>query len=70
MSQETLERAHYVLELLDTAHAALLRLCDLDAPNSIAHALSTVDSERRELLDALGLDEPADLALTWQNSES
>jgi hypothetical protein len=68
MSQDKLERAHYALELLDTAHAALLRLCHLDAPKSILHTLRTVDREREHLLGALGLGEP-DLARAWMSCE-
>lgn len=69
MSQEKLERPHYALELLDTAHAALLRLQDLDAPRSITQALRIVDSERQHLLGALQVEESADLVLSWVNRE-
>ena len=70
MSQEALERPHYALELLDTAHAALLRLRDLDASRSITQALHIVENERQQLLDALSLEEPGEFAPAWMSGET
>ncbi|WP_257389324.1 hypothetical protein [Tahibacter caeni] len=58
MSQDSLELAHSALELLDTAHTALLRLCGIAASEPVVQALVTVGDERGRLLRELGLDRP------------
>lgn len=70
MNQDALERPHYALELLDTAHAALLRLHDLDAPSSITQALRIVENERQQLLEVLRHEAPSGFAAAWMSCTS
>lgn len=58
MSQDSHERAHGAMELLDTAHTALLRLRGLGTSEPVVQALVLVGHERQRLLRQLGLDQP------------
>jgi hypothetical protein len=58
MSQDSLEAAHSALELLDTAHTALLRLCGIVASEPVVQALTQVGDERRRVLRQLGAERP------------